>query len=211
MNTKISAKEIVRRTGEKILTSKQPGTRDIWTKQWLKMEPKVLEKVQQCISDINYLQTWNELAIAQELGSTSQVGIKLSQQIRRVVVDVVRDLITEHQNQDQFDHVTKAKAVEKVLRTAQFRADLKKAITPINTDNKPRAVRMIPSQNTEHSPLTVPGRTMIKGAGAQAQPQIMDSHLTEQPLGHKEHPCGRRKPETQKSAHPINNNLGDLN
>ena len=61
MNTKISAKEIVRRTGEKILTSKQPGTRDIWTKQWLKMEPTVLEKVQKCILDINYLYTWSEL------------------------------------------------------------------------------------------------------------------------------------------------------
>ena len=83
-------------------------------------------------------------------------------------MDVVRDLIREHQNPDQFDHVTKA--VEKVLRTAQFRADLKKAITPTNTDNKPRTVRADSSQNPEHSPLTVPGRTMIKGARAQAQP-----------------------------------------
>ena len=59
------------------------------------MESTVLEKVQQCAINLDYLQSWEESFIAEELGSTSQASIKLSQQIHRVVIDVVWDMVRE--------------------------------------------------------------------------------------------------------------------
>ena len=66
------------------------------------MEPVLQINVHFCIKNLEFLEEWKEFLVSEELVATSQVGKKPRQHIRRVVIDIVKQILSDQKLLEHF-------------------------------------------------------------------------------------------------------------